>query len=454
MVYVNSKKYACESCIKGHRSSSCHHSDRPLFEIKKKGRPVSQCTSCRELRQSKKLHSKCTCDHRPQGSQVPVQPVSSNSTSKTKRFIPIIPSLPNGLKDALSSGDNSSPADARQRVDSLLNPCTCKSLWKCKCQAIAKKTNAIPHSAHNTVTGLNALADAAATMQSCCSTLPVSSSLPEVPPTTGRKSARPRSPPSSHHGPNKRQRQEKSLSGHVTSSNLDLPPLLYDSASLVADASSNSSGTLPDFGFMAPPMSQITSLAGSGCTCGVQCACPGCTEHRGRGQANPDRRSCADGCGTCIDHSLGMSLPQTGGAASSSFMASGLTDLDDSASVFGPSANPSTSSKESILDKFFARAAALPLPPQHRRMSIDPMDTSVYITATGIPQVNLPKLECCGGQCTCPDGQCSCQENCVGCGSTDEQEARPWEESVERGLPLFEEVSPQRVVRSCCAGGA
>jgi len=54
-----------ESCIKGHRSSSCHHSDRPLFEIKKKGRPVSQCEKCRELRQSKKIHSKCTCNPKP-----------------------------------------------------------------------------------------------------------------------------------------------------------------------------------------------------------------------------------------------------------------------------------------------------------------------------------------------------------------------------------------------------
>jgi hypothetical protein len=50
-----------ESCIKGHRSSSCHHTDRPLFEIKKKGRPVSQCEKCRELRQSRRVHSKCNC---------------------------------------------------------------------------------------------------------------------------------------------------------------------------------------------------------------------------------------------------------------------------------------------------------------------------------------------------------------------------------------------------------
>ncbi|CCM05381.1 uncharacterized protein FIBRA_07597 [Fibroporia radiculosa] len=41
-VFVGEKKYACETCIKGHRSSTCKHTDRPLFEIKKKGRPVTQ----------------------------------------------------------------------------------------------------------------------------------------------------------------------------------------------------------------------------------------------------------------------------------------------------------------------------------------------------------------------------------------------------------------------------
>ncbi|EJF55622.1 copper-fist-domain-containing protein, partial [Dichomitus squalens LYAD-421 SS1] len=60
-VYVNDKKFACESCIKGHRSSGCQHADRPLFEVKKKGRPVSQCDKCRELRKTKRMHGKCTC---------------------------------------------------------------------------------------------------------------------------------------------------------------------------------------------------------------------------------------------------------------------------------------------------------------------------------------------------------------------------------------------------------
>ncbi|KAH9964530.1 copper fist DNA binding domain-containing protein, partial [Russula dissimulans] len=60
-VFINSQKFACESCIKGHRSSSCTHTDRPLYEIKKKGRPVSQCERCRQLRNTKRVHSKCTC---------------------------------------------------------------------------------------------------------------------------------------------------------------------------------------------------------------------------------------------------------------------------------------------------------------------------------------------------------------------------------------------------------
>ena len=67
------------SCIKGHRSSSCHHTDRPLFEIKKKGRPVSQCDKCRELRKQKQKHVKCNCP----GVFVPPASSSSGISSNT-----------------------------------------------------------------------------------------------------------------------------------------------------------------------------------------------------------------------------------------------------------------------------------------------------------------------------------------------------------------------------------
>ncbi|KAJ5089980.1 hypothetical protein N7532_008664 [Penicillium argentinense] len=58
---IDGEKWACEACVRGHRVSSCHHSDRPLTHINKKGRPVSQCTHCRGLRKSRTTHVKCEC---------------------------------------------------------------------------------------------------------------------------------------------------------------------------------------------------------------------------------------------------------------------------------------------------------------------------------------------------------------------------------------------------------
>ncbi|ORX56751.1 hypothetical protein DM01DRAFT_1303029 [Hesseltinella vesiculosa] len=49
------------ACIRGHRSSLCKHVERPLFPIRRKGRPVSQCESCREQRRKFRIHQKCTC---------------------------------------------------------------------------------------------------------------------------------------------------------------------------------------------------------------------------------------------------------------------------------------------------------------------------------------------------------------------------------------------------------
>ncbi|KAL1969970.1 hypothetical protein VTN77DRAFT_6375 [Rasamsonia byssochlamydoides] len=58
---IDGEKWACEACVRGHRVSSCHHSDRPLTHINKKGRPVSQCPHCRGLRKSRTTHVKCEC---------------------------------------------------------------------------------------------------------------------------------------------------------------------------------------------------------------------------------------------------------------------------------------------------------------------------------------------------------------------------------------------------------
>ncbi|KAK9459171.1 uncharacterized protein V1516DRAFT_666445 [Lipomyces oligophaga] len=61
MVLIDGVKYACDTCIRGHRVTTCSHSDRPLTMIKPKGRPVSQCPHCREARRNHSMHTKCDC---------------------------------------------------------------------------------------------------------------------------------------------------------------------------------------------------------------------------------------------------------------------------------------------------------------------------------------------------------------------------------------------------------
>ncbi|KAK9324337.1 copper fist DNA binding domain-containing protein [Lipomyces orientalis] len=67
MVFIDGIKYACDTCIRGHRVTTCTHKDRPLTMIKPKGRPVSQCPHCREARKNHALHTKCDCGENKSG---------------------------------------------------------------------------------------------------------------------------------------------------------------------------------------------------------------------------------------------------------------------------------------------------------------------------------------------------------------------------------------------------
>ncbi|KAK0223961.1 hypothetical protein IW262DRAFT_1370138 [Armillaria fumosa] len=98
MVLISSKKYACETCIKGHRSSACKHTDRPLFEIKKKGRPVTQCEHCRELRKRKQVHVKCICMSKEDTGA----PISSTAKKGLSKILETA-AFPNGLPEDLEA---------------------------------------------------------------------------------------------------------------------------------------------------------------------------------------------------------------------------------------------------------------------------------------------------------------------------------------------------------------
>ncbi|KAI9228438.1 MAG: copper fist DNA binding domain-containing protein, partial [Piptocephalis tieghemiana] len=62
MPIVDGIKHACAQCIRGHRTSTCAHHDRPLIPIRPKGRPPTQCVHCREARKAGTgSHSRCVC---------------------------------------------------------------------------------------------------------------------------------------------------------------------------------------------------------------------------------------------------------------------------------------------------------------------------------------------------------------------------------------------------------
>ncbi|KZV74752.1 copper-fist-domain-containing protein [Peniophora sp. CONT] len=383
MVFINDKKFACEACIKGHRSSSCGHSDRPLYEIKKKGRPVSQCMNCREARSKKKVHSKCTCAE--------VKPARAEKAfgTKQKRYMPLEPTLPNGLADAMAKrrpSKNDTPANPRQRVDSLLNPCSCLDVWTCTCdkRPSASASTSATHTALSAgSSGLDALAQAAAELFGtnqdgrALEQAPVQSSETQAEPRPRKHCCSPRGSPA----PAKRAKTQSSPTPGP-----DLPPLLFSSA------------TLPDFPTTSemPSFSKLETIAGSGCSCGVNCSCPGCAEHD-RSDSSAER--CGDSCGNCVDPSTGV-LP--GDAAS---------------------AGESSVSRSAVFEKmFFKHAALLPPPP-----------------IPGGRPVELPKL-CCGGSCGC-GGECGCGSACGGCCAEKE------DEEVES----FSPPPPVTVKKSCCS---
>ncbi|KAF2153146.1 hypothetical protein K461DRAFT_267775 [Myriangium duriaei CBS 260.36] len=65
VIKEDGSKWACQSCLKGHRVSGCTHTDRPLQFVPKKGRPVTQCQHCRVERKKRSAHVKCDCGEKP-----------------------------------------------------------------------------------------------------------------------------------------------------------------------------------------------------------------------------------------------------------------------------------------------------------------------------------------------------------------------------------------------------
>ncbi|KAH8120705.1 hypothetical protein DFH11DRAFT_1539769 [Phellopilus nigrolimitatus] len=474
MVYVNSKKYACESCIKGHRSSSCHHNDRPLFEIKKKGRPVSQCEKCREARQARRIHGKCTCATEREAAAASAA-AGEGAKKKGKRFVPSVPSLPNGLKDAFSTPE-SSAADIpgpKWQVDALLNPCHCKDVYNCRCGRQAERSSSLGSTAASSSTrpisstlfsdGLSALALVA----SCCSPASSSTLLSAIP-TPNKVSRRFSSndadadgntsdaayslPPLVSHlsmdeqHPVKRKRSPNSPSGahrKLPNSNDGSQSKLFRPIAPAPPPSLIMESTVryhahPAGSVIAPPnLSSVPASASNGldtledgtnCCCGTRCECAGCSVH--------DVPSSGDSLPTWVDDS--SKTEQTMSHFSSTHTSGDCTpdcptcvdhdggvELPQAGSVPGVSTGQRLAAP-SFLDAFFARAASLPAPPSlEARKHLDPTNVVLYPRSLfgrdrssdakedrprAFNLVNLPKLEECCG------GRCGCMEDACECG--------------------------------------
>jgi hypothetical protein len=244
-------------------------------------------------------------------------------------------------------------------VASLLNPCQCGDVWNCCCktsttsETLSSSELAFPVSspfsngkngATSTVPvtsdGLETLARAAAVFSSTI-TSPAHYSqqiaLGLISGASEHASPTPASSPS---------RKLPSPAPTLTPV-LDLPPLLFPEVSRPAT--------------VVPPFSTFTTLAGSGCTCGLTCQCPDCPSH-----SNATSGAGGD-CMSCVDQSLRV------------------IDRSGDWRFQSPA-----------LEKFFAVAERVPPPP----------------VAGGKP-VEIPKL-CCAGSCGCA-GACGCGGDCSGC---------------------------------------
>ncbi|KAK4515615.1 uncharacterized protein ATC70_010566 [Mucor velutinosus] len=150
MVYIKSadgteKKFACIKCIKGHRSSKCTHDKRELIEIKRKGRPVSQCETCRLLRKTKQVHVKCVCEPKSKG--------TVNNASKDNAVLD---------QEQISKSTDSSPANVNNintnfsNFDSMLASTSCLECNRpklyCNCRK-PKAPSSITTSSTNSLEG-------------------------------------------------------------------------------------------------------------------------------------------------------------------------------------------------------------------------------------------------------------------------------------------------------------
>ncbi|KAI0689544.1 hypothetical protein BC835DRAFT_1368449 [Cytidiella melzeri] len=478
MVLVDDKKYACETCIKGHRSSTCKHTDRPLYEIKKKGRPVTQCEHCRELRKSKQVHVKCMC-----GAKELQQSQSEENTTPTPlstvppsvfkkkggKKVPVSAAFPSGLPETLGASVAVSEGSDSELGSEL--PCICESVGVCNCATPRVSSKRKPKPRKNSHVEQDSDGDSQPRMNQ-------PAALVASAHTAGKRPVLPRpsvpspdraSPPRSNHSPSgapQHYRMHPSAFSpyerayeYTRGAELadELPVSLHGPMPSQATSSDNQfqTGQDPDDipAFMA---AWLTTLQQSGnmdnldmpvtCDCGPNCSCPGCIIHQNAPNPSHNGPSCVNPqtCSSCMDFSVASSTPDNPA------IEEWLRRFSNSGSGFSPFQSPRMQQS--------TPATPMSMPPSHQLQNFDPSMWPTYALwpslQNQIPTVPPPEdavSTCCGGRCQCPAGTCACPTDCCGCcaGCTC-PDCTHEDSSMGSGKTLTFAVSGER--GACCSG--
>lgn len=387
MIVIEGKKYSCDTCIKGHRSSACKHTDRPLFEIQRKGRPVTQCQHCRELRKTKQVHVKCKCGDARSGKG------DSGSASKKTHD----PAFPNGVPEhltAIVTLISEHGSDSEHAANPKAGPCPCNPGGKCTCATARKsKRSTGPEPPLDPSTAVKP-----STGQEYRRVLPKPQTTPPAPlirpgpvhsPSStgnGKQSQRPRVHPDSLYSPY--ERAYDANHSHQTSSDhseSELSPM-----EVGPSYASRPPGDQGSFGWGDYPALSQRSL----CACGNSCPCPGCFEHRGpsalQAYQGTSSSPCANPryCVSCVECAVVLGHPNQQPAAPGSF--------DTRATSF--------------MDEWLRQLV--------EGMPTLPADGDTLHPATPMPSRSTqspPGLpDCCGGSCGCQGTICVCGPECFG----------------------------------------
>ncbi|KAH7101255.1 hypothetical protein BKA62DRAFT_704055 [Auriculariales sp. MPI-PUGE-AT-0066] len=353
---IDGRKYACVTCIKGHRSSSCSHTERPLHEVKPKGRPITQCDHCRDLRKTRQVHVKCNCN-----SKAEVDNDETPKRKKPRKASPPPPTFPNGLDETQSASVVQQPVQKKRRKaagekdDSPSPP-------------VATPPDASATLIDSLIQAAAGLAPTGALLAS--SSTGITSNWPEISPSSdvarmagpSRVQAPPSAPPAR--------------------SCCNPPPASERPITAELDAEAQVAALVASLG----PFDLSASILS--CSCGEGCQCPGCIEHRGLEALSSDE-ACPTSCTACF--SCVISSPS---------------------SVLPSLPHRGSRSPEPPLNKDKPRSPFALDPTNVTIYSPTVWQNDAAARAVGL--VKVPKL-CCGGKCACPPGQCRCLDDCCGC---------------------------------------